>query len=212
MSVLEHRYGIRDDVVALTFDDGPSPWTGPILDLLAAHDSHATFFALGCLANADGAEQTLRRILETGSEVGNHTFSHPSLPELDNDSIRDELERAEAAIEKASGTTLRYWRPPFFHVDERVREAVSPLGLQEVGCTMMPWDWEWDPDRSATFVIERLRRGSIVCMHDGRPPDEPAELSAPTREASVAAVRIILEAMSERGLRSVTISELLGSG
>ena len=102
MSVLEHRHGIRDDVVALTFDDGPSPWTGPILDLLAAHQSHATFFALGCLAEADGAEQTLRRILETGSEIGNHTFSHPSLPELDDDSIRDELERAGTAIEEAS--------------------------------------------------------------------------------------------------------------
>jgi peptidoglycan-N-acetylglucosamine deacetylase len=212
MSVLEHRYGVRDDVVALTFDDGPSPWTGPILDLLAEHDGHATFFALGCLADADGAERTLRRILETGSEIGNHTFSHPSLPELDDDSIRDELERAGAAIEEASGTTMRYWRPPFFHVDERVRDVVSPLELQEVGCSMMPWDWEWNARRSATFVIERLQRGSIVCMHDGRPPDEPAELSAPTREASVAAVRIILDAMSERGLRSVTISELIRSG
>jgi peptidoglycan/xylan/chitin deacetylase (PgdA/CDA1 family) len=120
MSVLEHRYGIRDDVVALTFDDGPSPWTGPILDLLAAHEGHATFFTLGCLASASGGAS-----------------------------------------------------------------------------------------RSATFVIEKLQRGSIVCMHDGRPPDEPAELSAPTREASVAAVGMILDAMSQRGLRSVTISELL---
>jgi peptidoglycan-N-acetylglucosamine deacetylase len=212
MSALEHRHGISDDVVALTFDDGPSQWTGPILDLLAAHESQATFFALGCLADADGAEQTLRRILETGSEIGNHTFSHPSLPELDDDSIRDEIERAGAAIEEASGTTLRYWRPPFFHVDERVREIVTPLGLQEVGCAMMPWDWEWEATRSATFVVEKLQRGSIVCMHDGRPPDEPADLSAPTREASVAAVGIILDAISERGLRSVTISELLRSG
>ena len=211
MSVLEHRHGIRDDVVALTFDDGPSPWTGPILDLLAEHESHATFFALGCLAAEGRTEQTLRRILESGSEIGNHTFSHPSLPKLDDDSIRDELERAGSVIEEASGTTLRYWRPPFFHVDERVRKVVSPLGLQEVGCSMMPWDWEWDAARSAAFVIERLQRGSVVCMHDGRPPDEPAELSAPTREESVAAVGMILDAMSERGLRSVTISELLVS-
>ena len=211
MSVLEHRHGIRDDVVALTFDDGPSPWTGPILDLLAEHESHATFFALGCLPAEGRTEQTLRRILESGSEIGNHTFSHPSLPKLDDDSIRGELERAGSAIEQASGTTLRYWRPPFFHVDDRVRKVVSPLGLEEVGCSMMPWDWEWDAARSAAFVIERLQRGSVVCMHDGRPPDEPAELSAPTRQASVAAVGMILDAMTERGLRSVTISELLVS-
>jgi peptidoglycan-N-acetylglucosamine deacetylase len=211
MAVLEHRHEISEDIVALTFDDGPSLWTGPILDLLAAHKSHATFFALGCLAAEREGERTLRRILETGSEIGNHTWSHPSLPTLEDDAIRAELERARSAIEEASGTTLRYWRPPFFHVDERVRSAVSQFGLQEVGCTMMPWDWEWDADRSAAFVIERLQPGSIVCMHDGRPPNEPAELSAPTREASVAAVGTILKAMSDRGLRSVTISELLAA-
>jgi peptidoglycan/xylan/chitin deacetylase (PgdA/CDA1 family) len=211
MAALEHRHDIGEDVVALTFDDGPSPWTEQILDLLAAHQAHATFFTLGCLAASNGGGQTLRRILALGSEIGNHTYSHPSLPTLDDAAIRAELERAGPLIEHASGTSLRYWRPPFFHVDARVREAVSPLGLREVGCSMMPWDWEWDAERSAAFVIERLRRGSIVCMHDGRPPDEPAELSAPTREASVAAVGMILAAMSDRGLRSVTISELLAA-
>jgi peptidoglycan/xylan/chitin deacetylase (PgdA/CDA1 family) len=209
LPALEQRHDVGKDVVALTFDDGPSPWTGSILDLLAAHGSHATFFALGCLAAADSGGQILRRIVETGSEIGNHTFSHPSLLTLDDGAIREELERAGPVIEGASGTTLRYWRPPYFHVDARVREAVSPLGLQEVGCSMMPWDWEWEAERSAAFVLDRLERGSIVCMHDGRPPDEPAGLSAPTREASVEAVGMILEAMSDRGLRSVTISELL---
>jgi peptidoglycan/xylan/chitin deacetylase (PgdA/CDA1 family) len=209
LPALEQRHDVGKDVVALTFDDGPSPWTGSILDLLAAHGSHATFFALGCLAAADGGGQILRRIVETGSEIGNHTFSHPSLLTLDDGAIREELERAGPVIEGASGTTLRYWRPPYFHVDARVREAVSPLGLQEVGCSMMPWDWEWEAERSAAYVLDRLERGSIVCMHDGRPPDEPAGLSAPTREASVEAVGMILEAMSDRGLRSVTISELL---
>jgi peptidoglycan-N-acetylglucosamine deacetylase len=211
MAVLEHRHDVGEGVVALTFDDGPSLWTEPILDRLAAHKGHATFFALGCLAATGAGAPTLRQIIETGSEIGNHTFSHPSLPTLDDDSIRDELDRAGSAIEEAADITLRYWRPPFFHVDERVREAVSPFGLQEVGCSMMPWDWEWDAERSAAFVTERLRRGSIVCMHDGRPPDEPAELSAPTREASVAAVGMVLDAMSDRGLRSVTISELLAA-
>ena len=209
--MLEHRHDIRDEVLALTFDDGPSPWTDSILDLLAAHDGHATFFALGSSAAADAGGRTLRRIVETGSEIGNHTFSHPSLPTLEYGAIRDELERARPVIEEASGTTLQCWRPPYFHVDQRVREAVSPLGLREVGCSVLPWDWEWASERTATFVIERLRRGSIVCMHDGRPPDEPSELSAATREATVAAVGMILAAMSEQGLRSVTISELLRS-
>jgi peptidoglycan/xylan/chitin deacetylase (PgdA/CDA1 family) len=208
---LENRHDITADVVALTFDDGPSPWTAQILDVLAAHDGHATFFALGCLAATEEGEQTLRTVIEAGSEIGNHTFSHASLPTLEDDAIHAELERGGSAVEQATGTTLRYWRPPFFHVDERVRTIAAPFGLQEVGCSMMPWDWEWDAERSATFVIEKLQRGSIVCMHDGRPPDEPADLSAPTREASVAAVGLILDALGARGLRSVTISELLAA-
>jgi peptidoglycan/xylan/chitin deacetylase (PgdA/CDA1 family) len=211
MTALENRHELTADVVALTFDDGPSAWTAGMLDLLEHHGGHATFFALGCLATNPGGQETLRRVIAAGCEVGNHTFSHPSLPTLDDVAIRDELERGGTAIEDALGTTLRYWRPPYFHVDERVRAAAAPFGLQEVGCSMMPWDWEWDADRSSSFVLERLQPGSIVCMHDGRPPDEPAELSAPTREQSVAAVGMILEAMSERGLRSVTISELLAA-
>lgn len=211
LSALEDRHEVRADVVALTFDDGPSQWTHAILDLLAQHGGHATFFALGCLASAPEGQETMRRTIAAGSEIGNHTFSHPSLPTIDDDAIREELERGGAAIEDALGTPLRYWRPPFFHVDERVRAAAAPFGLQEVGCSMMPWDWEWDAERSASFVLERLQPGSIVCMHDGRPPDEAPELSAPTREQSVAAVGMILEEMSERGLRSVTISELLAA-
>jgi peptidoglycan/xylan/chitin deacetylase (PgdA/CDA1 family) len=185
MAALEHRDDIGEGVVALTFDDGPSPWTDPILDLLAAHEGHATFFALGCLAAADDGAQTLRRIVETGSEIGNHTFSHPSLPALDDDSIRDELDRAGSAIEEAADITLRYWRPPFFHVDARVREAVSSVGLQEVGCSMMPWDWEWEAERSAAFVIERMRRGSIgACTTAGRPMSRTTSVRRPGKRAS----------------------------
>jgi peptidoglycan/xylan/chitin deacetylase (PgdA/CDA1 family) len=211
MASIEHRHGEVEDVVALTFDDGPSPWTEQMLDLLAEHGGHATFFALGCLVAAGDRNATLRRIVESGSEVGNHTFTHPSLPTLDDAAIHEEFERAGSVIEETLGTKPRYWRPPYFHVDERVRGAVAPFGLREVGCTMMPWDWEWPAAKTAEFVLDRIQPGSVVCMHDGRPPDEPAELSAPTRKESVAALGVILGALTERGLRSVTISELLSA-
>jgi peptidoglycan/xylan/chitin deacetylase (PgdA/CDA1 family) len=209
--LIDQRHDIREGVIALTFDDGPSDWTAQILQHLEAHEGHATFFALGCLAADFEPRSTLRNVVDSGSEVGNHTYSHPSLPTIEDTQIHDEFERARTAIEAATGITLRYWRPPFFHVDERVRKAVAPFGLDEVGCSMMPWDWEWDSHRTVEFVLERLRPGSVVCMHDGRPPDEPAELSRPTREATVEAVGMILEAMTARGLRSVTISELLAA-
>jgi peptidoglycan/xylan/chitin deacetylase (PgdA/CDA1 family) len=209
MAPLEHRYDVGDGLVALTFDDGPSEWTPQILGLLAQHAARATFFALGCLADERAA--TLRQTLDAGCELGNHTFTHPHLTALADEEIRDELQRGGRAIEAAAATTLRLWRPPFFHVDARVRAAVEDFGLQEVGCSMMPWDWEWDADRIVSFVLDRLRPGAIVCMHDGRPPDEAPELSRPTREETVRAVAQILEAMADRGLRSVTVSELLAA-
>jgi peptidoglycan/xylan/chitin deacetylase (PgdA/CDA1 family) len=198
MSALEHRYDIGDDVLALTFDDGPSAWTRSILDLLAAHNGRATFFALGCHAATKEGAATLHRIAQQDSEIGNHTFTHPSLPSLADEAIRDELARTTLAIEEASRRTVRYWRPPYSHVDERVRTVAATLGLAEISGSVMPSDWEWDARQSAAFVIKRLRPGSIVCMHD-------------TRDSSVAATGMILDTMNERGLRSVTISELLAA-
>jgi peptidoglycan/xylan/chitin deacetylase (PgdA/CDA1 family) len=134
-------------------------------------------------AVSPGSEaRSSEQILVSGSELGNHTFTHPHLTLLGEQEIRDELRQAQEAIESACGTTLRLWRPPYFYVDERVRAVVDPFGMQEVGCSMMPFDWEWNADRTTSFVLERIRPGSIVCMHDGRPPDEPAKLSRPTRE------------------------------
>jgi len=209
--VLAHRHDTGEAVVALTFDDGPAPWTGPILDLLAAHEGHATFFVLGSAVAGDERRGTLHRIVAEGSELGDHTFTHPRLPTLADAAIFDELARARSVIEETSETKLRHWRPPFYDADERVRQAAAPLGLRKVGCSVMPLDWEWDAEQTAEFVTTRLRSGSIVGLHDGRPPDEPAALSRPTREATVAAVGMILDAMSNRGLRSVTISELLAA-
>jgi peptidoglycan/xylan/chitin deacetylase (PgdA/CDA1 family) len=90
MGALESRHDVKTTVVALTFDDGLSQWTHAILHLLAQHGGHATFFALGCLAAAPEGQETLK-VIAAGSEIGNHTFSHPSLPTIDDDAIRDEL-------------------------------------------------------------------------------------------------------------------------
>src|SRR5262245_44013184 len=118
--LVESRHGVTDGVVALTFDDGPSPWSGAILDLLAAHGGRATFFVLGAaVESADGGAMT-RRMLAEGHEIGNHTFTHhTNLPELADERLRDELTATSAAIEDATGEPPRYWRAPHFRSDER---------------------------------------------------------------------------------------------
>ena len=211
MSRVEPRHDIAAPVVALTFDDGPSQWTLPIAAALERHGSRGTFFALGDATAAPGGVEILRRLAARGHEVGNHTFMHPHLRQLDEDAIRDELARAADVLEKALGDRPAYWRAPFFDCDDGVRSAVGAVAGREVWFSLMVEDWEQPAEVTARRILAELRPGDIVVLHDGRPATEPPELSWPTRDATVEAVGLILEEMTARGLRSVTVSGLLAA-
>jgi len=190
-------------VLALTFDDGPSEWTPLILDLLAEHHARATFFVLG--AGIAGRERTLERALGEGHELGLHGWSHRSLTRLSDAEIREEMLETQKAIEHTTGVTARVWRPPYFKVNERVRRALAASDLVEAGCSIAPEDYHWPAKRTAAFVIERLRPGAIVDLHDGRPS---RSRSARERTATVAALDLILREMRQRKLRGVPFSQL----
>jgi peptidoglycan/xylan/chitin deacetylase (PgdA/CDA1 family) len=195
--------GTAKSILALTFDDGPSEWTPRILDLLAEHHARATLFILG-----DGIaahEQILKRALAEGHELGLHGWSHPHLTELSDAEIRDEMLTTQKAIERATGIVARVWRPPYFEVDERVRQALAGSDLVEASCSIAPEDYHWPAARTATFVIERLRPGAVVDLHDGRPARSG---SAETRTATIEALDVILCEMKRRKLQSVPFSQL----
>lgn len=193
----------KENVLALTFDDGPSDWTPAILDLLAGHRARATLFLLG--AGVAGREPTLQRALREGHELGLHGWSHPHLTELPDAEIRDEMQRTRAEIERASGARAGIWRPPYFEADERVRRALAGMDLVEAACTVAPEDYHWPAERTAKFVIERLRPGAIVDLHDGRPSRSSSD---PERTATIEALDLILREMTRRNLRSVPLSQL----
>lgn len=153
----------------------------------------------------------MRRLAEAGHEVGNHTWTHPRLTTLGDDEIREEMGRTSARLAAVLGHEARYWRAPFFDVDERVRRAIGDLAGREVWYSSMPGDWELPAAETARRVLADLEPGDIVCLHDGRPANEPPELSWPTRAATVDAVGLVLDELTRRGLRAVTISELLAA-
>jgi chitooligosaccharide deacetylase len=209
---IEHRHGIAEPLVALTYDDGPSEWTVPILEHFAEHHGRATFFVLGNAIDGEERRATLRRTVAEGHEIGNHTFSHPGdLATLDEAVIREEIGRAQSSIREVAGVEPVYWRTPFLRTSERLLSVVSTLGLTHVGCSVMPGDWELDADEIAEGVRPHLRPGAVIVLHDGRPEDEPPELSRPTREETATATGTILEDMSRLGLRAVTVSELVAA-
>jgi peptidoglycan/xylan/chitin deacetylase (PgdA/CDA1 family) len=193
--------------VALTFDDGPTEWTPQVLDVLAEHGALATFFVLG--VSVAGREDVLRRAKSEGHELANHAFSHRELATLDDEEVRSELDRTSSLLAAVTGERPLYFRPPFADTDYRIAHLARDAGLvRTVLRSVDPEDWrEVDPQSIATRVLRDVRRGSIVCLHDGLPPDSPPEASS--RQATVEALRLIIPELVRRQFRLVTVRRLL---
>ncbi|HET7450531.1 MAG TPA: polysaccharide deacetylase family protein [Gaiellaceae bacterium] len=205
-----HRRDVEAPLVALTFDDGPSVWTEQILDLLAGSGARATFFVCG--AAIEGREATLWRCLAEGHEVANHTHTHPELRELDRAAVFAELDSASAAIESVIGTRPVHFRPPYFESSPDIEFVSRELGLGEpIGADAWTSDWDQDPaDQMLAAITATCRAGSIIDLHDAVPPQDRAP-TPPTRDESVRTVALLLPWLAERGLASVTVSELLAA-
>ncbi len=174
-----------------TFDDGPSEWTPAILDVLAEHGQTATFFVIG--ENITGREKVLQRTLAEGHVIGNHTFTHSRLTDLDDDRVRAEFIACDGLIAIACGKYPLLYRAPMFARDERIDRIAKSCDLTHVGRDVEPHDWNIaDAELIAAKVLTLAEPGSVVCLHDGIPPDGGNGTSS--RQPTVDAVRLILEA------------------
>jgi peptidoglycan/xylan/chitin deacetylase (PgdA/CDA1 family) len=197
------RNGPRDAAaVALTFDDGPSEWTAPIAEALERHGCLGTFFVLG--AAVERSPGSVAALAAAGHELGNHLWSHRDAADLSIAEIRRELERTAAAVKAAANVTPLLVRPPYISAPERVaRAARGTVVLRNVD----PADWR---ATSAVQVVEDVLAavgpGDIVCLHDGVAPNNNG---TPSRRPTVEAVAELVPALLARGLRPVTVSELL---
>lgn len=159
--------------LALTFDDGPNPaWTPRLLDLLAEHNVHATFFMVGKFAKAE--RELARRVVDAGHLIGNHTWTHPDLSRAPESQILDELTRSNDLLVGITGSPIRYFRPPFGARRPYVLKLARQLGLIPVIWNAMTSDWsEPSADKIATNLMIRIdgnqRRGyaTNIVLHDG---------------------------------------------
>ncbi|MFJ9606885.1 polysaccharide deacetylase family protein [Kitasatospora sp. NPDC101176] len=185
--------------VALTFDDGPlPPYTDRILDVLERYRVPATFFCVGM--NAGAHPDLLVRMREQGHLIGNHTWSHPFLPELTRAQLVEQLERTDEAIATASGGPApTLFRPPYGARTPEVlgwlEETFARIALWDVA----PDDWTMPgAEAISALVLEQARPGSIVLLHDG----------GGDRTQTVDALPAIIEGLHGRGYRFVTVDEL----
>lgn len=200
------RVATDQPAVALTFDDGPHPDdTPPLLELLASHGARATFFLVG--SSARRWPELVARLAAEGHAVGNHTWDHPSLPLLKGAYRRRQLQWCAEAL-GAHGSGL--FRPPYGEQTLASRLDVLRCRHRPVCWDVNAEDWRDDPpEQVVARVMRRLRRGSIVLLHDTL-HDAP-EPRWRDRGPSRAAVAMLLDQLGDR-YRFVTVPELLRLG
>jgi peptidoglycan/xylan/chitin deacetylase (PgdA/CDA1 family) len=189
--------------LSITFDDGPDEeFTPQILDLLARHGQHATFFVVGDKVRRH--PELARRIAAEGHELGNHTASHPwHIALWTPRRVAEELMRANQQIADVTGVTPRLFRSPAAVLSPRVARGARRAGLELVGYTIRSGDGSPVIPSSAALMVLRwgLEDGAILTLHDaavsGRPP------------VSLTVLPRLFEEMERRNLISVTVSELL---
>jgi peptidoglycan/xylan/chitin deacetylase (PgdA/CDA1 family) len=153
--------------LALTYDDGPNdPHTLHLLEVLARHQVHATFFLVGRYVTQ--RPDIVRAIAQAGHAIGNHTFTHPLLTFKNQAEIRRELSDCDAALRDAIGQHSNLFRPPFGGRRPAVLRIAGELGLEPVMWNVTGYDWNAPPAKVIEKkVSNQIRGGNVILLHDG---------------------------------------------
>jgi poly-beta-1,6 N-acetyl-D-glucosamine synthase len=218
-SITVTRSGYRPKSVALTFDDGPSdPYTEQVLDILKEQGIKATFFMLGEHILEHPA--IVKRVLDEGHDIGNHTYTHPDLSLVSKERAILELNAAQRALQSVTGRITTLFRPPYISElsplsasELNVMTTARDLGYVTIGISTNGRDWVLEEERDgesyertgadvAREILDKasLMQGNAILLHDG----------PKNRENSVAALPLIISELRAKGYSFVTTHELLG--
>ena len=196
----------RSKQIALTFDDGPNdPHTLRLLEVLARHNVHATFFMIGRYAQQrpDIAAEVAKR----GHVVGNHTFTHPLLTIKSTKRICEEITKCRAALTDAVGEHSNLFRPPWGARRPGVFRLVRQLGLEPIMWNVTGYDWNApSADYVEQKVTRRVRGGAVVLLHDGGHVEFGAD-----RAKTVQVVDRIISRYKAEGYEFVTVPEMMAT-
>ena len=195
--------GRRDrNAVALTFDDGPSPDTERILDVLRAHEASATFFMVG--REVESFPRIAQRVRAEGHEVGNHSYSHSSYLFQRAAETHAQIRRTQSVIAETIGVSPQMARPPYGVRTPAYFRATRALDLHTVQWDVAGFDWKRISARQiADNVLRKARPGSIILLHDGDSAGKNA------RKNTVEALPLIIKGLRDRDLQIAPLSQLL---
>jgi peptidoglycan/xylan/chitin deacetylase (PgdA/CDA1 family) len=190
--------GVRNREIALTFDDGPGPYTPQVLSVLEHYHVHATFFVVGRMLRYFSASAV--REVEDGDVIGDHTENHPMLGQLSAHDQREELFEQIARVELIGARRPTLFRPPYGSFNATTWRELRALHLLMVL-------WSVDTNDYAQPGVEAIVQralagahpGAIILMHD----------AGGTRTQTVAALPQIISGLRSRGYTLVTVPRLL---
>ena len=197
--------------IALTYDDGPNPvYTPRLMAILERFGAKATFFSIGMWAEREPG--LLRELHDAGHAIGNHTHTHPTMPLLSSDAVREELRRCRGAVEasgvefsRAGGGMLM--RPPYGRRRPATLRTMREEGYEPVTWSVTCYDWRRTAtQRSIARHAAHAGEGDIILMHDGNNLVPDAD-----RSRSVAATEETLQRYAAEGYEFVTVPELVAA-
>ncbi len=178
--------------VAITFDDGPGPYTAELLDFLKENDIRVTFFLVGNRLNT--YKNTLKRMAEEGHEIGYHSWKHDIQTKLTNSKIISDFNKSAKILKSIAGAEFTLWRTPGGGRSDRV---LNQIDLPHIMWSVDTLDWKYrDSSRTSSVIKKSSKDGSIVLLHD---------IHKTTVKGSMKA----LKEMQEGDYEFVTVTELL---
>ncbi len=178
-------------MVALTFDDGPGPYTNQLLESLNSYGAKATFFLVG--TSIPKYPSAVSKMDSYGMEIGNHTYSHAYLTRLGYGGVQNEIAATNNLIRNLTGHGATVMRPPYGAYNNTV---LSAAGLPAIYWSIDTRDWETKNTQSTiNRVLREVRDGSIILMHD-------------IHAATVSAAIQLIPMLQSRGYQLVTVSEM----
>ena len=179
--------------LALTFDDGPSPYTtGKIIKALKKTNSRATFFVLGTNITKK-TKKFIKAEKNIGCEVGNHSYSHPDLKYKSAKKVKAQLKKTDSKIKKITGERPSVCRAPYGSYNKKVLKIMNRPNLFWSVDTQ---DWKYrSSKRLVKYVRKHEKNGAVILMHDIQP-------------STAKAVSKILKNLKKDGYEAVTVTEL----
>ena len=196
LSAKHFNYQVKENVISLTFDDGPNvEFTPKTLDLLKKHHVKATFFCIG--KHIEQHPELVKRIVDEGHTIGNHSYAHTNnYGFLKTNQVIEDISKTQQLIKETLHIENKLFRPPFGVTNPNIAKAVKTLDLQTVGWSIRTLDTK---AKSVASVVEKItpkiKKGDIILLHD-------------TSELSFLILEQLLQFLKEHKYKSVNVHEL----